>query len=436
LNFKLKGLVCLPQQIFIPGLDLPEAAQSHEKDVESSQSIKNEKSDASEPKQMLTNTQARINMLPYNFNEDQLNDLFDLFSSNKMNAANQENFHGNNQANSQNNAAFVNNFDYLNSNNEFIPSSHNQNLINNEADLSTTSKIMKTISSSESTTTTSTVTTPTTTTTTTTITIKKKADYFQPIDSPFSKSPLYHQTQPLIFSSPLTNLTSPFPPFLYNKNDRKIYPDAMRKDAPPILNDGLNVYNTNPPFSIPTGVNEFFYKANRNSNPMEASLPLQQNMVSSSSENQLDLSSSRPFYKVDSNEYIKNKIPLPLDSINLNNRKCKNNKNLKEPDQLYCNMYHTCLNDETQKTMLCSDGFLFSVDTFKCEKKSLVNCGKRLALEFDRTNIQYAELMNNIYQMVPTPRVINGSLECSLGIDGYFADPEFWYFLLKFLSSI
>ena len=33
--------------------------------------------------------------------------------------------------------------------------------------------------------------------------------------------------------------------------------------------------------------------------------------------------------------------------------------------------------------------------------------------------------MNDYYNQAAMPKIVNGSLECSLGADGYFADPEF-----------
>lgn len=103
---------------------------------------------------------------------------------------------------------------------------------------------------------------------------------------------------------------------------------------------------------------------------------------------------------------------------------CSDNRESKSPDTIYCNIYHSCSNGVYQ-TMLCLEGYLFSSLTQKCEKRNQVNCGKRIALEFDRTNVPYLDYMNDYYNQAAMPKIVNGSLECSLGADGYFADPEF-----------
>ncbi len=461
------GILCLPQQIYIPGLDLGASGliQTTEK-TSTEQPIvelpsESNAADVKLPK--LTNTQARINMLPYNFNEDQLNDLFDMFSSNKI-SSQVEPIPA--SVPSNNNNAFVPNFDF-NYNTEYAhQSGSNPNMFNNHheaAEELTASSTPREVVSSTSTTP-STTTTPATTTAqkpTTTITqssststsTARKINYFHSVPDTTQKRPVYSTPGFMAHSSTL-------PPFVYNRNDihiqKSLFKDESSKEAL-ILNDAnANLYNPNQPFAIPNTVNEYFYKANhRVSNPNQPHghvvpaapqyqhqqqqqqhqfqqqkqiLHQNQPLMVNSNENQIDLSNTRPSFYSSENSFESINNKNRVDYMHLNSNKCnKNNVNVKEPDQVFCNMYHTCVSDGGYKTMLCTDGYLFSVDTLKCEKKALVNCGKRLALEFDRTNVQYAELMNNMYQMVPTPRVINGSLECSLGIDGYFADPEFWY---------
>jgi hypothetical protein len=99
----------------------------------------------------------------------------------------------------------------------------------------------------------------------------------------------------------------------------------------------------------------------------------------------------------------------------MNENECKRVLNTKQSDQFICNMYHSCLNG-VYKVLLCPEGYLFSDETQKCETKRKVNCGTRLALDFDQ-NIEYSNYLKL--------DIINGSLECPLGFDGYYADPEF-----------
>ncbi len=103
---------------------------------------------------------------------------------------------------------------------------------------------------------------------------------------------------------------------------------------------------------------------------------------------------------------------------------CHINRDSKYADELYCNLYHLCTNGVYQ-VLLCPEGYLYSSLSQKCESKSKVECGKRMALDFDRSNIPYMDYMNDYYNSAATPKIINGTLECSLGTDGYFADPEF-----------
>jgi hypothetical protein len=126
-----------------------------------------------------------------------------------------------------------------------------------------------------------------------------------------------------------------------------------------------------------------------------------------------------------------NMINLPMSNI-LNNRHvemqyndCSDGRSSKTPDEAYCNFYHACHSGNYQP-LLCPDGYMFSSNTLKCEQKSKVECGKRIAMDFDRSNVPFMDhYMNDYYNAVPNPKIINGSLECMLGTDGYFADPEF-----------
>jgi hypothetical protein len=103
---------------------------------------------------------------------------------------------------------------------------------------------------------------------------------------------------------------------------------------------------------------------------------------------------------------------------------CDDDKESRKPDKKYCNLYLLCTNGISQ-TLLCPDGYLFSTISLKCEKKSQVDCNKRLAVEFDHSTVSYLDLMSEYYSSASNPRIVNGSLQCSLGTDGYFADPEF-----------
>lgn len=94
--------------------------------------------------------------------------------------------------------------------------------------------------------------------------------------------------------------------------------------------------------------------------------------------------------------------------------------NQKFSDEKYCNMYHLCSNGAF-KTLICPEGFLFSEFSQVCEEERKVACGARSALEFDHSNVPY---FDSPYQRNPSPRVVNGTLECPLGQDGYYADPE------------
>ena len=103
---------------------------------------------------------------------------------------------------------------------------------------------------------------------------------------------------------------------------------------------------------------------------------------------------------------------------------CGNNIDSRSPDKNYCNLYYLCSNGVSQ-ALLCPDGYLFSTISLKCEKKSQVDCHQRQALEFDHSTVPYLDLMSEYYNSASNPRIVNGSLQCSLGTDGYFADPEF-----------
>ena len=115
--------------------------------------------------------------------------------------------------------------------------------------------------------------------------------------------------------------------------------------------------------------------------------------------------------------------PISYEKQSLND--CINKRDSRTPDDKYCNFYHLCT-DGVYQVLLCPESYLFSSESQKCEIKSKVNCGRRIELEFDKSNVPYMDYtMNEIYNVAQSPRIINGTLECTLGVDGYFADPEF-----------
>ena len=128
--------------------------------------------------------------------------------------------------------------------------------------------------------------------------------------------------------------------------------------------------------------------------------------------------------RISYNNNNNNLFNVPLGNRELAYNDCSDNRDSRSVDGLYCNLYHACSNGVYQ-ALLCTEGYLFSAITLKCEKKGQVDCGKRNSLEFDRSNMPSMEYMNDYYNSAPSPRIVNGSLECSLGVDGYFADPEF-----------
>ena len=103
---------------------------------------------------------------------------------------------------------------------------------------------------------------------------------------------------------------------------------------------------------------------------------------------------------------------------------CNGKQNAKYSDKSYCNLYHQCTDGQLE-TKICPDGLLFSTSSQKCERNFNIDCGKRKALNFDRSAVPRSDFMHDYYNSGLSPRIINGSLECSLGADGYFADPEF-----------
>lgn len=104
-----------------------------------------------------------------------------------------------------------------------------------------------------------------------------------------------------------------------------------------------------------------------------------------------------------------------LQSGDMNEIECAKILNKKQSDSAICNMYHSCI-DGTYKAFICPESYLYSEETQKCEINRKVDCGSRLALDFDNSNDYSSYLKLNI---------VNGSIECPPGVDGYYSDPEY-----------
>jgi hypothetical protein len=138
------------------------------------------------------------------------------------------------------------------------------------------------------------------------------------------------------------------------------------------------------------------------------------------------------------------------------------------PDQRLCNMYFTCTQSGLPEPSLCPEGYLFSEISRDCELASRVNCGSRLSAFFDVDNYMDSESKilattttttttrrTTTTTTAPTttttttttttatttttttttqrttsptssfrsqPIIVNGTLECVLGADGYYED--------------
>ena len=233
----LSGVLCLPQQIFIPGLELATVSSDEivpipsEPQPQQQPAISESENLIDINKQSKTNTQARINMLPYSFNEDQLNDLFDIFNANKMNqyqAASQpaDAMHSMQQQQQQLNQNFAPNFDYYNSFN-----------INNIEPTTTTPFTTTTVTTTLAPTTTSTPIETTSATTT------------EPTAKPLTKI-LYFQTPPPIVAN------RPF--YVAQPSIQQPIRDESSKE-----HHAAMVYGSNQPFALPSNANEYFPRTNK-----------------------------------------------------------------------------------------------------------------------------------------------------------------------------
>ncbi len=115
---------------------------------------------------------------------------------------------------------------------------------------------------------------------------------------------------------------------------------------------------------------------------------------------------------------------------------CQLDQSRKMPDRTVCNMYYSCENG-TMHILLCPNGFLYSEIVHECEESDKVDCGQRLILAFDNsrkhsttpvviaTTTQPKTITNDPNRSDYKPNVVNGTLECRIGFDGYFADTVF-----------
>lgn len=75
---------------------------------------------------------------------------------------------------------------------------------------------------------------------------------------------------------------------------------------------------------------------------------------------------------------------------------CNIIRDSRKPDNMYCNLYHMCSNG-IYAALLCPESYLFSMQTLKCEHRSKVDCGSRMALDFDRSNVPDMDFTINDY---------------------------------------
>ena len=75
---------------------------------------------------------------------------------------------------------------------------------------------------------------------------------------------------------------------------------------------------------------------------------------------------------------------------------CNIVRDSRKPDNMYCNLYHMCSNG-IYAALLCPESYLFSMQTLKCEHRSKVDCGSRMALDFDRSNVPDMDFTINDY---------------------------------------
>lgn len=94
------------------------------------------------------------------------------------------------------------------------------------------------------------------------------------------------------------------------------------------------------------------------------------------------------------------------------------------PDKRLCNMYFTCTPSGLPEPSLCPEGYLFSEAIRDCDLAGRVNCGTRLSNFFEMEDTRGPFGSN---PMTSNQRLngTDGKIECVLGSDGYFEDPQF-----------
>ncbi|CAF1239888.1 unnamed protein product [Adineta steineri] len=94
---------------------------------------------------------------------------------------------------------------------------------------------------------------------------------------------------------------------------------------------------------------------------------------------------------------------------------------IRYPDKRLCNMYFTCTPSGLPEPNLCAEGYLFSELTRDCEIASRVNCGQRLSafFEIEETKLISTTTSKSKFNL----NIVNATIECILGADGYFEDP-------------
>ena len=355
-TFFTKGTMCIPQQIFIPGLSISNSQSNHQ--FQESQNIKlsdKHKEQKSQTLSILKNENMNKISFPYQLNENQLNNLYNLFNKNS------------NENNSNNNIIKLN----------YDKQSTNNNPIGKIKQESFTSTV-KTLSSKSL--------------TASNLSLTKNTVLATPIDTNFNAESYASSTKyPFTHTFPLQSY--------YETNDQKIKHPNILNSFLALPNNIINLNDFDKYSNSPVSINT---KSNTNIN-----------------NNNINIKEYVPFENmVNTNLQLKNIVN------NEHYNDCSENKESRRADKVYCNLYHLCSKGVFQ-AVLCPEGYLFSTSTLKCEKKIQVNCNDRLSLEFDHSTVTYLDLMNEYYNSASNPRIVNGSLQCSLGTDGYFADPEF-----------
>lgn len=82
-------------------------------------------------------------------------------------------------------------------------------------------------------------------------------------------------------------------------------------------------------------------------------------------------------------------------------------------------MYFTCTASGLPEPSLCPEGYLFSDLLRDCDIAPRVRCGSRLSAA-----VEAEETRPTTTTTTPKPAAsFNGTIECTLGVDGYYNDP-------------